>query len=140
MAIAPYLVDKSAYGRLQIAEVHDVLQPLLARAMVAICGTVALELLFSAQSPDDHAQIELAVDTAFEWLPTEDSDFGRAREVSSLLAATGRHRAVGIAELLTAAVAERHQVTVLHYDHDYDLVSEITGQPTEWVVPRGTVN
>jgi hypothetical protein len=26
-----------------------------------------------------------------------------------------------------------------HYDADYDLIAEITGQPTQWVVPRGTV-
>lgn len=44
-----------------------------------------------------------------------------------------------IADLIIAAVAERHRVTVLHYDADYDLIAEITGQPTQWVVPRGSV-
>jgi len=28
---------------------------------------------------------------------------------------------------------------VLHYDADFDLIAEITGQPCEWVVPRGTI-
>jgi hypothetical protein len=40
---------------------------------------------------------------------------------------------------LIAAVAEREQVALLHYDADYDLVAGITGQPMQWVVPRGTV-
>jgi hypothetical protein len=36
-------------------------------------------------------------------------------------------------------VAEREQVTVLHYDSDYDQIAKITGQPALWVVPCGTV-
>jgi len=38
-----------------------------------------------------------------------------------------------------AAAAERAGPTVLHYDADYDLTAEITGQPVEWVVERGSV-
>lgn len=49
-------------------------------------------------------------------------------------------RAVGIPDLLIAAVAERHRVTVLHYDADFEHVAALTGQPVEWVVPRGTVS
>lgn len=37
--------------------------------------------------------------------------------------------AVGLPDLLTAAVAERERVTVLHYDGDYDFIGQITGQP-----------
>jgi predicted nucleic acid-binding protein len=49
-------------------------------------------------------------------------------------------RAVGLPDLLVAAVAERERVTVLHYDGDYDFISEVTRQPTQWVVPRGAVS
>ena len=28
-------------------------------------------------------------------------------------------------------------MTVLHYDSDYDLIADVTGQPVQWVVPRG---
>jgi hypothetical protein len=31
------------------------------------------------------------------------------------------------------------RVVALHYDHDFDLISGITGQPTEWVVPAGSL-
>ena len=48
-------------------------------------------------------------------------------------------RAVGFPDLLIAAVAEREQVTLLHYDSDYDLIAQVTTQPMQWVVPRGTV-
>ncbi len=41
---------------------------------------------------------------------------------------------------LIAATAERHGVTVLHYDGDFDLITAITGQPTTWVAPAGTAD
>lgn len=31
-------------------------------------------------------------------------------------------------------------VTILHYDSSYDLIAKITSQPTQWVVPAGTVS
>ena len=42
-------------------------------------------------------------------------------------------------DVLIAAAAERHRVTVLHYDHDDDRIAAVTGQPVEWVVPAGSV-
>ena len=59
-------------------------------------------------------------------------------EVQGLLAARGKHRRP-IPDLAIAATAEEHGATVLHYDKDYDLIAEITGQPVEWIAPRGTV-
>lgn len=43
-------------------------------------------------------------------------------------------------DLLIAAVAERERLAVLQYDDDYELIAQITGQPVQWVVPRGTVS
>lgn len=40
-------------------------------------------------------------------------------------------------DLLIAAVAELAGAAVWHYDSDYDRIAEVTGQPMEWVVPRG---
>jgi hypothetical protein len=45
---------------------------------------------------------------------------------------------VKFADLLIAATAERHSLVVIHYDHGFDLVANVTGQPTEWVVPQGS--
>jgi len=30
-------------------------------------------------------------------------------------------------------------LVVLHYDHDFDRIAAVTGQPTEWILPAGTV-
>jgi hypothetical protein len=31
-------------------------------------------------------------------------------------------------------------LAVLHYDGDFDVISRVTGQPCEWVVPSGTLD
>jgi predicted nucleic acid-binding protein len=46
---------------------------------------------------------------------------------------------VTIPDLLMAAAAEAAGLRALHYDADFDRIAEVTGQPVEWVVWRGTV-
>lgn len=55
----------------------------------------------------------------------------RAVEVQMLLADQGRHRAPSVPDLIVAATAELTGLTVLHLDKDFELISEVTGQPTE---------
>jgi len=50
----------------------------------------------------------------------------------------GRHR-LPIPDLIVAAAAESAGLIVLHYDGDFERIAEVTGQPTEWVVPRGAL-
>ena len=64
----------------------------------------------------------------------------RAVEVQDALAERSQQRGVKIADLLIAAAAEAAGLVVLHYDHDFDLIAEVTGQPAEWIVPAGTVS
>ncbi|MGR6966654.1 hypothetical protein ACU610_19520 [Geodermatophilus sp. URMC 61] len=39
--------------------------------------------------------------------------------------------------MIVAATAAEHGPTVLHYDSDYERLSEVTGAAHEWVAPRG---
>lgn len=39
---------------------------------------------------------------------------------------------------MLAAVARAHSAVVLHYDSGYERIANITGQPQEWIIPRGT--
>jgi len=42
-------------------------------------------------------------------------------------------------DALVASVAETRNLTVLHYDKDFDLTAAVTGQQMKWVVPQGSV-
>ncbi len=64
----------------------------------------------------------------------------RALEVQAALAERSQHRAVPLPDLLIAACAERAGLTVLHYDADFERIAKVTGQPTRWIVPRGSVS
>ena len=50
-----------------------------------------------------------------------------------------RHKQVKIADLLVAVAAESPGVEVLHYDADFEVIAEVTGQPIHWLAPRGSL-
>jgi predicted nucleic acid-binding protein len=138
-AVAGYLADTSALARLRHRPVAAVLGPLIEAGLVATCGVVEFELGWAARSTIEFDELRADRDAGYEWLPTHDEDWRRALDVQAALWRSGQVRAVGFPDLLIAAVAERESVIMLHYDSDYDLIADITGQPAQWVVPRGTV-
>ena len=68
-------------------------------------------------------------------------EWRRAFDVYETLAYQGglHHRRVKRPDLLIAAAAESADVPLLHYDADFDVIAEITGQPTRWIAPRGSL-
>ncbi|MDH6112773.1 putative nucleic acid-binding protein [Kitasatospora sp. MAP12-15] len=134
-----FLIDKSALARYPKPVVRAVIEPLHNAGLLAVCGAVELEVLHSARSSADAARIRDGM-RGFDWLPTPDEAWDRALEVQAALVGTGNWRALSVADLVIAAVAERHGATVLHYDGDYDMIAKVTGQPTRWVVPPGTAD
>jgi hypothetical protein len=121
------------------APVAAVLSPLIESGVVATCGVIEFELGWATRTSAEFDQVRADRDLGYERLATDDEDWRRALEVQAALWRAGRMRSAGLPDLLVAAVAERERVTILHYDADYDLIAEVTGQPTQWVVPRGTV-
>ena len=138
MALRPaYLADKSALARMPNAAVRARLEPLLVDGLVATCGIIDLEIGFSAQATAVHRDVRRERPS----LPRariDDDVFDRAFEVQGLLAERGQHR-LPIPDLVIAAAAESADLTVLHYDADFDRIAEVTGQAHDWVVPRGSV-
>ncbi len=138
-AVASHLADTSALARLRHEQVATVLGPLIEAGLIATCGVIEFELGWATRTSAGFDELRADRDTGYEWLATHDEDWRRALDVQAALWRGGQIRAVGFPDLLIAAVAEREQVTVLHYDSDYDLIAQVTGQPARWVVPRGTV-
>lgn len=138
-AVASYLADTSALARLHHPVVAAVLAPLVEAGLVATCGVIEFELGWATRSSSELRQLRADRGLGYEWLATHDEDWRRALDVQASLWESGRRRAVGLPDLLIAAVAERERVTILHYDGDYDFIADITGQPARWVVPGGTV-
>ena len=138
MAVAPlYLADKSALARLHHPTVARRLGPLLVDGLVATTPIIDLEVLYSARSLADYEEI-LAERRALPSCPVTSEVTDRAIDIQHRLAQRGHHR-VPLLNFLIAAVAERNDLAVMHYDADYDRIAEVTGWRSEWVVPRGSL-
>jgi predicted nucleic acid-binding protein len=111
----------------------------LAADEVAVCEPILLEYLNGARNLDEYARFDRAL-RATRVLHAGQADWQRVLEVHRQLAASGpgHQRSVRMIDLVIAAVAETHDVPIVHYDEDYDRIAAITGQPTRWIVPRGT--
>lgn len=107
---------------------------------IAVCDMIVMELLWSARDLADFRATESAL-FACPWLSIEPRDWEEARRVFRVLAARGplHHRQVKTPDLLIAAVAARHAMTVVHYDSDYEIIASVTGQPSRWAIPRGSL-
>ncbi|HVG09613.1 MAG TPA: PIN domain nuclease [Thermoanaerobaculia bacterium] len=135
---ARYLVDKSALARMLLEPVRNRLAPIIEAGEAATCAIIDLEVLYSARNHQDHERIRQRRSLAYHSVPITETVLQRAIDIQSELARTGRHR-VPIPDLIIAAAAEASDLILLHYDRDYDLIGEVTRQPTEWVVERGSV-
>lgn len=133
-----HLLDTSVVKRLSRRAVREVVLPLAVAGRVGRAGICDLEVGFSARNASEWDEFLSAMDE-FTLVPTTASHVARALQVQMLLAARSQ-RGRKIPDLLVAAAAEERGVTVLHYDADFDLIAAVTGQPTEWVVPAGTVD
>jgi hypothetical protein len=137
--VATYLADKSALTRSNTRPgVREVVEPMLLAGRIATCGIVDLELLYSAPNPATYGELAEVLRSMPRVAVTEYT-FDRALEVQSMLAARSQHRSVPLPDLLVAACAETAGLIVLHYDADYERIATLTGQPVQWVVPRGSV-
>ncbi|MBA3984120.1 MAG: PIN domain-containing protein [Acidimicrobiia bacterium] len=133
------LLDTSVITRLSIGAVRAKVERLVAdHDEVGRASISDLEVGFSARNAAEFDSIVGSLD-AFELVEIEPRHFSRALQVQRLLADRGL-RGRKVPDLLIAAAAESHTMTVIHYDGDFEHISSITGQRASWVVPAGTID
>ena len=133
-----HLVDTSVLTRMRDPTIRDAVEPKAREGQLARAGISDLEVGYSARNAsewDDRSQ-DLE---SFELVETTAAHVRRARQVQRLLAAE-HQRGRKVPDLLVAAAAEASNLAVLHYDADFDRIAAVTGQPSEWVVPAGSVD
>ena len=132
MSGSTWLVDKSALVRLGASPDAEQWANRIERGLVHICSVTLLEVGYSARTAPERAR---ALRTPpLSAMPLEHSTPAiedRAIDVQGQLAERGQHRAASIPDLLIAATAEIGNRIVLHLDKDFELIAELTGQPSE---------
>lgn len=139
-SVTTHLVDNSVLARMSKDAVAAVVEPLLLNGSLATCAVTDLEQLFSVRSGAEHRAKRADLDLRYDNAPIDRRVLDRAIDVQGLLADRGQHRGAKIADLIVAAAAEQAGLIVLHYDSDFETIASVTGQPTEWVVPRGSID
>jgi predicted nucleic acid-binding protein len=112
----------------------------LTNGSIATCVITELELLYTARSKADRDRQESLIREIFSWVVMPERVFEQASQVQAELTERGAHRSASPVDLLTAATANLHGFTLLHYDADFLRMAEVTGQPTRWVADPGTID
>ena len=138
MTEARYLVDTSVLGRAHQEAVGERLEAMARGGRLWTCRLIDLEVVYGSRARD--AGAVAAERMALPEAPITPAVMDRALRVAVAMAAAGEHRGAKPVDLVVAAAAEAEGLTVLHYDADYERIAEATGQPTEWVAPRGSLD
>jgi predicted nucleic acid-binding protein len=132
-----YLADTSAWNRSGL--VPDRWHELLEHDELVLCAPVRLELFYSARGLSDYRALDASL-WPFPVLPVDSRVELAAERTQAILVERGQHRGPVPIDLLVAATAEVHGVTLLHYDRHFDAIARVTGQPMEWIARRGSLD
>jgi predicted nucleic acid-binding protein len=136
-----FLVDTSALVRLlRHRDVRSRWQPQITAGVMGICSITGLEFLYSARSKAEREEWLELLNITFAWAAVPERVFLRAAEVQAVMTTHGTHRSAGVTDLLVAATAELSGLALIHYDHDFDAIVKVTGQPAAWVASPGSIN
>jgi predicted nucleic acid-binding protein len=133
-----YLLATSVLTRLRHPAVRAALDEPAREGRCARPMICDLELGYTARNGSEWREIMAGLD-GFALIDTTADHVRRALQVQRVLAERSQ-RGRKIPDLLVAAAAEQRGLTVLHYDADFDRITEVTGQPCQWVVPAGSVD
>jgi predicted nucleic acid-binding protein len=136
-----YLVDTSAFVRLmRDNDLRSEWNDEVDAGSLAICPLTELEIFYAARSAAHRRELKSTLKDAYRWVAMPDRIYRRAESVQQTLTERGTHRSAGAVDLLVAATAEEHGLTLLHYDTDFMQVAQVTGQPIRWLAEPGSIS
>jgi predicted nucleic acid-binding protein len=112
----------------------------LGKERFVLCLPFMLEAGYSARSAQGHDDLFGELES-LDYLGVTLEVERRALGAQAQLARVGHHRVPPV-DLMIAALADCHDVGVLHYDSDYDVILEKTDLDFEsqWLMPAGSLN
>ena len=138
-----FLLDNSAWARLASERLDrdraDTVAEWMADLQLVTCLPFLLEAGYSARSGAERASMMLDL-TRLPRVEIDQEIELTAMRAQRELAEIGHHR-LAPADVIIAACAHIAAMGVLHYDHDYDVLSEHTtlAFESEWLAPAGTL-
>jgi predicted nucleic acid-binding protein len=138
------LLDNSAWSRVVAgrlpADRAEVVAGWVEQRQLAICLPFLLEAGYSARASAEYGEMMDEFHLLFPRVEIAAAMEERALLAQRELAARGHHRLAPV-DVMIAACAHETGAGVLHYDRDYDLITEHTSLSFEsvWLNPVGTL-
>jgi len=124
VAVAGWVLDKSAAGRVANARIQRQLDELL--GSLFICPVGELEQLYSARSSRDYDELKAELHSSFALVDAPPDLLARALQLQQDLAHHhGMWHRTPIPDLLIAETALHHGLGVVHVDGDFDRIAEV---------------
>jgi predicted nucleic acid-binding protein len=134
------VADTSAWARAADPKVAPLWKDATRAGEIAGCPIVTLELLYDARDVDQVESVAVAL-AGFKQAPitraVTDAAIWAIRELAAGGSA-GAHR-VRVPDALVAAAAAERGFGVLHYDRQFDRLSEVLEFQSQWIAPEGSI-
>ena len=135
--VASHLAGTSALARLNRPAVAAVLAPLIEAGLEATCGAIGFELGQASRGSAESDLVRANREEGYEWLAIHDED---GLELSMCGAYCGAPATCGRSAFPTCwSPQSRNARSHARAIRQRDLISQVTRQPIQREVPRGTV-
>lgn len=127
-----YLIDTSALHRLDNdAELRRAWEPLIEDGAIASCYPQRAEYLYSARSAKNFRQRSDMLANHYRDVAVPKRAGSWIGQMQALMAEYGCLRSASAIDLLVAATAVHHHLTVLHDDNDFRTIGRISADVAE---------
>jgi predicted nucleic acid-binding protein len=140
------LIDHSVWARATDGRLagrpRETFDAALAFGELWTCPPALLEMRYSARDGSQFAAIANELDALKHAPLTAEAAASAVTAQAELAATPGISHRVKPVDLLIAAIAAATDIGVLHYDHDYDTISQHSSLSfaSVWVAPRGSID
>ncbi|MGH3648362.1 MAG: PIN domain-containing protein [Micromonosporaceae bacterium] len=121
-----YLLDSSALWRLmRNSELDAMWDPVVGEGAVGSCHAQRAEFRRSARDFNEYERIAGMYDALYPDVPMPKTAWRWVESAQYRLLRAGAHKSMSVADLLIAATAAYHGLTVLHDDNDFVTATRI---------------
>ena len=134
-----WLLDTSALAQAHRPEVTGQLEPLLRAGLLYTCPVLDLEALTAARTSDSHRALAAERQEAYRAVPLQPAVGERALSLQRLLTRRAHAGRAEPRDLVVAATALEHNLSVLHYRRVFELLAELCDLDQHPVAPLGSL-
>jgi predicted nucleic acid-binding protein len=136
---AGWLLDTSALAMTQRPEVAEKVEPLLRAGLLYTCPVLDLEALSTARTAADYRAMADQRREAYRAVPLQSSTGGEALALQATLIRRARSQVAEPRDLVVAATALEHNLSVLHYRRVFEILAELCDLDQRPVAPLGSL-